>query len=73
MEPAVYVQAMLKYYRKDKDGKEQEYNIPYDFYQPLVKGSVAVFPHVKDQQLKVQPTQDIRQTGKDTLRKKDDE
>jgi hypothetical protein len=72
MEPAVYVTAMLKYTRRSKDGKEQEYSIPYDFYQPLQKSSAALFPHVKDQQLKVQPRQNNTPT-KDTARNKDDE
>lgn len=73
IEPAVYVKAILQYTRKGADGKEEKYEVPYDFYRPLVKGSKAAFPHVKDQQLRIKP-KELKAQPKDTLpRQRNDE
>ena len=72
MEPAVYTRAMLKYMKKGQEGKEQEFSVPMDFYQPLMTGSAAVFPHVKDMQLKLQPKGDIKPVNDAVLKKNDE-
>jgi hypothetical protein len=73
IEPAVYIKAVLQYTRKSPEGKEETYEIPYDFYRPLVKGSKAIFPHVKDQYLQLRP-KELKEQPKDTLpRQRNDE
>ena len=55
MEPAVYVQARYTSIGQGPDGKESSISVPYDFYEPIMKGSSALFPHVKDRNLEQAP------------------
>jgi len=52
MEPAVYVQAR---YTSTDQGSDGSISVPYDFYVPILKGSSALFPHVKDRNLEISP------------------
>lgn len=68
IEPAIYVKTILQYTRKTPEGKEETYEVPYDFYRPLIRGSKASFPHVKDQQLRMKP-KELKAEPKDTARR----
>ncbi|GAI84916.1 unnamed protein product, partial [marine sediment metagenome] len=56
IEPAYHVQARLFYEASDKKGEKkiQKYDIPYDFYIPVLKNPLAFYPYMET--AKVQPT-----------------
>ncbi|MRG48741.1 hypothetical protein GFS24_26755 [Chitinophaga sp. SYP-B3965] len=68
IEPAVYVKTIMQYTRKSPEGKEESYEVPYDFYRPLIRGTRASFPHVKDQQLRMKP-KELKAEPKDSARR----
>lgn len=75
MEPAVYVQARYTKTQKGPDGKDSSISVPYDFYEPIMKNTAALYPHVKDQNLKNTPAElkeDQRNTAPDILDKEDE-
>jgi hypothetical protein len=48
IEPAYYIQARFYYEVKNKDEKEyRKYDIPYDFYVPILKKPLAFYPHME--------------------------
>lgn len=55
IEPAVYVSARITQTRKGPDGKDVDFSYPYDFYAPILRQPGAMFPQMKDQQLRVRP------------------
>ncbi len=72
MEPAIYIKAVLRYPAKAGTA-DQEYEVPYDFYQPIIRNSTALFPQVKDRLVNIQPKVLRTKQQPDTVRRTIDE